>query len=83
MTGPVVPVELSPDMERYRMRASKRVRKLREEELLTWSDNIGSGMAKALTLYFRDSNSEALYAYVDGAIALQVIALELYARREI
>lgn len=76
-----MPIDLTPAQEKYRARASKRVRVLSDSELVTWSDNIGSGMASALLAYFRDGDEDTLREYVDGAIALQVIALEFFARK--
>lgn len=71
---------LNQTQETSLVKASRRVAKMQDSELLEMADAVGSGLAKGLDDYRRLDEQASLDEVLEGLIALQALVLELKLR---
>lgn len=70
----------TPEEDRLRAKARKRLSRLGTHEILNWADMAGSGMAKGLDDYRRNADAESLAEIRNGLIALLAAVDEITGR---
>lgn len=71
---------LSPEDETDLVKASRRVARLRNEELLDWADQAGTGMATLLYEHRKHGDVGSIAEVKEAMVSLQAVVYELHLR---